>query len=281
MKLLKKINNNYALGEDSKGETIIVEGRGVGFIKMPCEFDDFSRVSRTYYGVNNSAIGLIQTIDERTLHVAEKIYDYAINNLSIELSPNLPFTLADHIDFCLERMRKKIKIETPLAYDVKSLYPSEYQIAEHAMKIIKEDLNAEFDASETVGIALNIINSEVSINSEKRKNTQSIIDDCTKIIEKNMNVTIDCSSYNYSRFVTHMQYLLIKNNRENALISKELLSSVRKEYPELNDTVEKMATRLSSSGYQMDENEKFYLLLHVQRLCDREDCNRKGITSAE
>ena len=78
-----------------------------------------------------------------------------------------------------------------------------------------------------------------------------------------------------------MQYLLIKQNRDNALISKELLSSVRKEYPEFNNTVEEIAKRLSSSGYQMDDNEKFYLLLHVQRLCDREDCNRKGITSAE
>ena len=35
MKLLKKINNNFALAEDSKGEQVIVEGRGVGFRPFP------------------------------------------------------------------------------------------------------------------------------------------------------------------------------------------------------------------------------------------------------
>ena len=34
MKLLKKINNNFALALDSRGEQIIVEGKGMGFQKM-------------------------------------------------------------------------------------------------------------------------------------------------------------------------------------------------------------------------------------------------------
>ena len=47
MKLLKKINNNFALAEDSKGEKVIVEGLGVGFQKMPCELTDLSIIYRT------------------------------------------------------------------------------------------------------------------------------------------------------------------------------------------------------------------------------------------
>ena len=36
MKLLKKINNNFALAIDGNGEKVIVEGRGIGFNRMPC-----------------------------------------------------------------------------------------------------------------------------------------------------------------------------------------------------------------------------------------------------
>ena len=47
MKLLKKINNNFALALDSKGTQIIVEGKGIGFRKMPEELADLSVISRT------------------------------------------------------------------------------------------------------------------------------------------------------------------------------------------------------------------------------------------
>ena len=52
MKLLKKINNNYALALDSNGEEIIVSGRGIGFQKMPCDLNDLSLISRTYYDID-------------------------------------------------------------------------------------------------------------------------------------------------------------------------------------------------------------------------------------
>lgn len=56
MKLLKKINNNYALALDSRGEKIIVEGRGIGFQKMPCELSDLSLVSKTYYNTKDKML---------------------------------------------------------------------------------------------------------------------------------------------------------------------------------------------------------------------------------
>ena len=49
MKLIKKINNNFALAEDSGGNQVIVEGKGIGFTKMPCTITDLSCISRTYY----------------------------------------------------------------------------------------------------------------------------------------------------------------------------------------------------------------------------------------
>lgn len=80
MKLLKKINNNFALAEDSKGEQVIVEGRGVGFQKMPCELNDLSSISRTYYGFNSETIRLIQTVNPQILQIADQLYNEAVTN---------------------------------------------------------------------------------------------------------------------------------------------------------------------------------------------------------
>ena len=84
MKLLKKINNNFALAEDSKGEQVIVEGSGVGFQKMPCELNDLSSISRTYYGFNSETIRLIQTVNPQILQIADQIYNEAVDQIPAE-----------------------------------------------------------------------------------------------------------------------------------------------------------------------------------------------------
>ena len=61
MKLLKKINNNFALALDSRGEQIIVEGKGIGFQKMPMELNDLSLITRTYYDTKEQDVSLINT----------------------------------------------------------------------------------------------------------------------------------------------------------------------------------------------------------------------------
>ena len=77
MKLLKKINNNFALALDSKGTQIIVEGKGIGFRKMPEELADLSVISRTYYGVKDQDVSLIQSIDDEIMELASKVSAYA------------------------------------------------------------------------------------------------------------------------------------------------------------------------------------------------------------
>ena len=141
MKLLKKINNNFALAEDSKGEKVIVEGRGVGFQKMPCELTDLSIISRTYYGFNSETIRLIQTVNPKILQIADQIYNEAVDQIPAELNANLPFTLADHLEFCIERMNKKIQLKMPLIYELESSYPLEMKLAERTLQRVEEQLD--------------------------------------------------------------------------------------------------------------------------------------------
>lgn len=274
MKLLKKINNNYALALDSSGEQIIVEGKGVGFIKMPCEIKDLSLISRTYYDIKEQDVELLKSLSDDVLLVSSKVCTYANKLISEKINPNLLFVLADHIQFCIERYKKQIVIEMPLLYDINFLYPTESKIADYAMKLIEEELKIKLPENEKTGIAFNIINSEIVIDTHKSINT-NIIEICTDIIEKNMNITVHKESFSYSRFVTHLEYLI--RRIDEAVLKKEenrdMYLTMCERYPKVARCVGEIAEVFKLEGYRLNEDEKLYLMMHINRLCAREDCN--------
>ena len=106
MRLIKKINNNFAMAVDSQGEEVIVSGKGIGFIKIPCEITDLSVVDRTYYGIDSKYIGLLNEIPEDILEISIKVVDYAKHKLKEQIEPNLIFSLR-HLSILLKRYTKR------------------------------------------------------------------------------------------------------------------------------------------------------------------------------
>ena len=276
MKLLKKINNNYALALDSKGDEIIVEGKGIGFNKMPCELNDLSMVTRTYYNTKEQDISLIQDIPENVLEICSQIFEYATIHVGEKINPNLTFILADHIQFSIERYENKIHMKMPLYYDIEYLYPKETKVAEYALQLIFDKLHILLPDSEKTGIAMNIINSEL-YQSESYGNNEELVELCTSVIEKSMNISIKRDTFNYSRFVTHLHYLFrrVTEGKEVSSDNMHLYTTISVDYPEVRRCVDIMENVLQKKKFIMNEEEKVYLMMHVNRLCTREDCNRK------
>lgn len=277
MKLLKKINNNYVLAQDSKGEHIIVEGKGIGFNKMPCELQDLSLISRTYYNTKEQDIALIQAVPEDILDVCSRVFEYAIKTVGEKINPNLTFILADHIQFSIERYEKNIEMKIPLYYDIEYLYPKESKVAEYALKLVLNDLHILLPDTEKTGIAMNIINSELNQREDYASNDE-LLELCTNVIEKSMNIKIDRKTFNYSRFVTHLHYLFKRVTEGNEISSDnlKLYQTISLDYPEVRRCVDIMEDILQMRNFCMNKEEKVYLMMHVNRLCTREDCNRKG-----
>ena len=125
MKIIKKINNNVALAQDARGNDLVVFGKGVGFPPMPCELKDLSNVQRTFYDVSQRYIDLLQDLPEGLLLAADDMVSEALGELDCDLNPNLPFILADHLNFAIQRSREGVSLQNPLSYDVSHLYPKE------------------------------------------------------------------------------------------------------------------------------------------------------------
>lgn len=273
MKIIKKINNNVALALDGAGKELVVFGRGVGFPAMPYELTDLSKVQRTFYDIKSSYVQMAESLPEDIILLAADIVELAQSDLNCDLNPNLPFTLADHLSFAVERCLNGVELSTPLAYDVAHFYPKEMELGRRALKIIKERKDIELPGNEAINIALHLVNGEME-NSDMHatlKATQ-VIGDITGIIERELHVELDTASFNYSRFIMHLRYLLQRleqDDQEDSGIGGAMrLTCIR--YPRIYACTLKVRDYLlNQCGRHCSEDELLYLFMHINRLHER------------
>lgn len=117
----RKLNNNAVLCIDSAGSEMIAMGKGVGFGTLPREISP-AEIERTFYNISPADQNVMQDLPADVVLFAAKIIDIASNELPYPLSSNAPLLLADHINFAMERVRKRLKVQMPLAYDVQQMY---------------------------------------------------------------------------------------------------------------------------------------------------------------
>ena len=209
MKIIRQINNNAALALDGNGKELVVLGRGVGFPKMPYELTDLSRIERTFYDVSPKYFGMAADLPRPLVLACAEIAERAELELDCALNPNLPFTLADHLNFAAERLRKGIEISTPLAYDVRHLYPKETELAKQARELLAREAGLELPDSEVVNIALHLINAEAEAGDmHSMMMTLKALSDVDGIVEKQLDITLNKESFSYSRFSMHLRYLV-------------------------------------------------------------------------
>lgn len=107
MRIVKKLNNNFAICVDGEGKELIAVGKGIGFPKTPYELEDLNLITRTFYDIDPKYIELFNEIPETVIHFTAKLVDIARNELDYELNPNLVVTMSDHINFCIQRTKKR------------------------------------------------------------------------------------------------------------------------------------------------------------------------------
>lgn len=274
MRIIKNINNNVVICVDDYGRELVAFGKGLGFQAAPSELTDLAKVQRTFYNISPQYLAMLDSFPSDVLELTASIVDMAKGELPYAVSPNLVLTLCDHINFALERKRKRIYVKMPLAYDVEHNYPQEMALARRALRMIWSRLRVRLADDEASGIALGFVNARVYEENERENQSgavdQQILNEITKIIENEMRASIDVSSFNYCRYATHVQYLLerLHSGKNIDSINSDLYSSIRDEYPDTAQCVDKIARYLERQhGFTVTDEEQLYLILHVNRVC--------------
>lgn len=277
MRAVRSINNNIAVCVDSAGNELIAMGKGIGYGKLPREIA-LEDVTQTFYNVSPKVLAGIEGIPEDVMVFSANLAERARDELSYQLSPNLAFTLADHIAFALKRARDGVYVSMPLAFDVEQSYPDEYRIARQAVRRLRRDFRVNLRDAEATGIALNIVNARADFATEAElasaQRDEDMLEDITEIVERDFSITVSRSSFAYSRYATHMNYLFGRLHADKSLdgANLELYADVRADYPQVDTCVEKICGHLREEwGCEVTDEERLYIFIHVNRLRVKEE----------
>ena len=276
MVVMKNINNNVSLCLDSRGKEVVVFGKGVGFLRPPAEVP-LAKIERTFYDLNSQYLSLlndipIEVIDftARQMAAIQDAFPYGTNS-------NLILTLADHLAFAMERARKGIYIPMPSIYVMETDYPLEINISRRIVANLEREFKTQLPKGEVQGVAMHFINartgqsdlSEASI--EERY--EDILERTTRIIEHELGITVQRNTFSFARFATHMQYLLkrIFDDKHIDSANIQMYESIRGEYETVSGCVDRIGEYLNSNwNAKLTEEEKLYLIMHVNRVCAKE-----------
>ncbi|WMC92384.1 PRD domain-containing protein [Kineothrix sp. MB12-C1] len=272
MKIIKNINNNISLCLDSNGREVIAFGKGIGFIKPPCEVP-LNKIERTFYNIKEFGYDAIKDIPSSVIKAAMRIVDGVERELNVTLMSTATLALADHINFAIQRMNEHIVLDLPIQEDIKQIYPDEMKQAYKALTIIEEETGVTLDRNEVGTIALHFINNQIDGKENNKVISKDILKESIALIEKEFDISINVESFNYSRFATHVDYLLtrlLKNNQIKS-VNISMYETLKLQYPNTYCCVADINTLFKEKlNIALSDEEKLYLILHINRLCSRE-----------
>lgn len=271
MRAIQRINHNAAICEDGAGHQLIALGRGIGFGDMPHEVA-LEDVTRTFYGIDPKYLAFIEEVDPDVLEFSAQLADVVTQQVSYELSPNLPITLADHIQFALKRARDHLVVPMPLAEDVEQAHPVEYRLAQMAVRGMQKTFGVRVDRHEAAGVALSIVNAAVAPSQRRAlatKREERLLEHVAEAVEREMGVTVDRDSFAYARFTTHIRYLIERVQKGEPIESENsgLYEVLAEQYPRAATCARALAAEIRAAyGEPLTEEELVYLIMHINRI---------------
>ncbi len=276
MIVVKNINNNVALCLDSKGQEVVVFGKGVGFLKPPSEVP-LSKIQRTFYDLNRKFLPLLDDIPLDVIDFTSRQVAQIRGKLPYETNANLIMTLADHLAFAMTRAKKGIYTPMPSIYEMEQNYPVEIEIGRQIVKAMEQEFHVKLPKGEVQGVAMHFINASLGSPSSGQltaeEEYETILERMTQIVEHALQITIRRDTFNYARFATHVQYLLKRVQADSPIDSDNLqmYASIRDEYKDVSACVDQIHEYLQRNwSIDLSEEEKLYLIMHINRVISQE-----------
>ncbi len=279
MLILKKINNNVALACSDAGDEVVVFGKGVGFPSMPYELEDLSVIEKTFVSDGGNSPDALVTVSDEVLRAASDINDLAKANLGCKMAASLPFLLADHLQFAVERTRDGIEIENPLAGDVARVYQREHELGVQGLAIVQDYTSVLLPAGEAASVALHLVNSELGTaapakNMDELLKTTKILEDIIGVVEGQVGFELDRTCYAYVRFVTHMRYLTrrLMAGAPVQTANLSLFHQAARDFPQTYKIAMAINQYLERShNWSCTDEEMLYLMMHLNQMQPREE----------
>lgn len=278
MKVIQSYNQNAVSVLDKDGSELVLIGRGIGFGKKKGDTIDISKASKVfkyyYTTYEKKLIESLNEVPEDILLMSEEITVKASELLEEELNPAFLFSLSMHIQYALDRAAEYGEIINPFSYELKYIYPKEYQAAQWSVDYLRKKYNLFLYDSEIIFFTLHFVNGLQSSTSQFNEvvKLSNILGNITELIDREFHVPINKDSLFYSRFILHLRYFILRKLNGDYVINEELeelYHYASSKFLEADTIVCKIDTLLKEKyEFDFEQDENLYLMLHVQRLID-------------
>lgn len=277
MKVVKVFNNNVVLGVDDRGVEVVLLGRGLGFGAAPGADVDGAKVERRFVPSGTTTAeriaAFVDEIPPEDIALTERVVEAARAALGDHVTEHVLVPMADHISFALRRAREGVEpIEYPMRWEVQHLYPAEVAFARQALDLIAAERGVRLPDVETVPLALHLVNAQLGAGDlASTVRMTEVLGQVLGLIREDYGLDIDDESVEVARFVTHLRYLFVREQRGKALAEHRgaLHEAVRSARPREWACAERVAALLTERfGWAVTDDEVLYLTIHVSRLTD-------------
>ena len=269
----KIINNNIVSAFDETGLEVVIMGRGIGFQMKRGQEVPVEKVEKIFRIKSQSIAGqlkeLLAKMPLEQVQISNEIISYAKKTMKLKLNQSIYVTLTDHISFAISRCKKGIHLENALLWEIKRFYPQEFELGRYAVELVKKRLNVEMPEDEAGFIALHFVNAGYKETTTKSITSTKIIKDVLNIIKCHFSLDLDENDLNYDRLLTHLKYFAkrIVNNNQNNSTDSNFAKMIAKTYQESYECAVKIGDYiLKNNNYYVNDDEKVYLTMHIQRV---------------
>jgi len=274
MKIEKILNNNVVLAFNESDQEMVVMGRGIAFQKKVGDDIEEDKIEKTFIpegqDVMDHLLTLYRDIDPDILEVATNVIKYAQGILRTRLSNHIYLTLPDHLSYAISRAKEGLDIKSPLTWEIKRFYKVEHDIGLKALELVKKNLDIELPETEAAAIALHIVNArqdeqDIQVTIKMTEMVQDILN----IVSYYYGRTFNEDSFQYTRFITHLQYFARRMLQQERKPSGDdfLYEQVKQKYKKAFKCTERINDYLlNTQGAELTQDEQLYLTIHVQRV---------------
>lgn len=272
MKIAKVLNNNVVVVQDEQGREQVVMGRGLAFQKRVGDSLDTAKIEKVFALQSDLLVRrleeLLNQIPAEVMTTCDRIINLAAQRLG-KLQESLYITLTDHCFFAIERQKKGLAIKNVLLWDIRRLYPREFELGQEARAIIARRLNVELPEDEAGFIALHLVTAQLNNEMPEVMDVTRVMQDVLQLVKYQLQLDYDESSLSYQRFVTHLKFFAQRMLTRTVVDDDDvsLHTAVKENYPKAWKCAVKIAQHLQQS-YQRDltAEEMMFLAIHIERV---------------